>query len=245
MGRAALLVALGASPALAARAEDPQDPALTVVVTGTRTPESGARAAVRTDVVTRSEAERRGATNVGEALRGQLGVQVNPSAHGQLGGPSAIQIQGFDRNNATQDETKRDASINADAVKVQADLEKRGMFPPRLLGPKGTLPGTVERDPAGGYRLQQPSDLRNATWGGPARLYIPTDRVGRPLPLLQQPVRGGEDIPLPDPKAGGRAHTVLGGKVSSVTGEQYRQSATFAGRILADREWPRSAIESR
>lgn len=100
MGRAALLVALGASPAPAARAEDPPDPgpALTVVVTGTRTPESGARAAVRTDVVTRSEAERRGATNVGEALRGQLGVQVNPSAYGHLGGASAIQIQGFDRN---------------------------------------------------------------------------------------------------------------------------------------------------
>ena len=44
MGRAALLVALGACPARVARAEDPPDPALTVVVTGTRTPESGARA---------------------------------------------------------------------------------------------------------------------------------------------------------------------------------------------------------
>ncbi|WP_437283018.1 TonB-dependent receptor [Sorangium sp. So ce375] len=51
---------------------------------------------MRTRVVTREEAERRGATNVGEALDGELGVQVNPSAYGALGNPSAIQIQGFD-----------------------------------------------------------------------------------------------------------------------------------------------------
>lgn len=68
-----------------------------VVVTGTRTPESTQRATVRTEVVTREEAERRGATNVGEALQGQLGVEVNPSAYGFLGSPSAIQIQGLDR----------------------------------------------------------------------------------------------------------------------------------------------------
>lgn len=105
-GRAALLIALGASHGPPARAADPpprdpnlpSDPALTVVVTGTRTPESGSRATVRTDVITRGEAERRGATNVGEALRAQPGVQVNPSAYGHLGGVSAIQIQGFDRN---------------------------------------------------------------------------------------------------------------------------------------------------
>ncbi|MGK3993523.1 TonB-dependent receptor plug domain-containing protein [Sorangium sp. So ce1024] len=51
---------------------------------------------MRTRVVSREEAERRGATNVGEALDGELGVQVNPSAYGSLGNPSAIQIQGFD-----------------------------------------------------------------------------------------------------------------------------------------------------
>ncbi|WP_437554850.1 TonB-dependent receptor [Sorangium sp. So ce367] len=66
------------------------------MVTGTRTPESSQRATVRTRVVTREEAERRGAANVGEALDGELGVQVNPSAYGALGNPSAIQIQGFD-----------------------------------------------------------------------------------------------------------------------------------------------------
>ncbi|WP_437539067.1 TonB-dependent receptor [Sorangium sp. So ce726] len=71
-------------------------PPIEVVVTGTRTPESSQRATVRTRVVTRDEAERRGATNVGEALDGELGVQVNPSAYGALGNPSAIQIQGFD-----------------------------------------------------------------------------------------------------------------------------------------------------
>ncbi|XXY23400.1 TonB-dependent receptor [Sorangium sp. So ce216] len=71
-------------------------PPLEVVVTGTRTPESSQRATVRTRVISREEAERRGATNVGEALDGELGVQVNPSAYGSLGNPSAIQIQGFD-----------------------------------------------------------------------------------------------------------------------------------------------------
>lgn len=75
----------------------PKEP-MEVVVTGTRTPESSQRSTVYTQVVTRAEAERRGATNVGEALEQQLGVQVNPSAYGSIGRPSAIQIQGFDRD---------------------------------------------------------------------------------------------------------------------------------------------------
>ncbi|MFT3837903.1 MAG: TonB-dependent receptor [Myxococcaceae bacterium] len=70
----------------------------TTVVTGTRTPEEVQRATVKTDVVSREEAERRGATNVAEALASQPGVQVNPGAYGYLGGVSAIQIQGFDLN---------------------------------------------------------------------------------------------------------------------------------------------------
>lgn len=70
----------------------------TVVITGTRTPEQSQRATVKTDVVTRAEAERRGATNVAEALATQPGVQVNPGAYGYLGNVSAIQIQGFDLN---------------------------------------------------------------------------------------------------------------------------------------------------
>ena len=91
----------GAAPSLTAAppeaAAKPAEP-VEVVVTGTRTPESSQRATVRTRVVTAAEAERRGATNVGEALQGELGVQVNPSAYGALGNPSAIQIQGFDRD---------------------------------------------------------------------------------------------------------------------------------------------------
>jgi outer membrane receptor for ferrienterochelin and colicins len=79
-----------------ARAEDKKE--ADVVVTGTRTPEKSQRATVKTDVVTREEAERRGATNVAEALQSQPGVQVNPGAYGFLGGVSAIQIQGFDRD---------------------------------------------------------------------------------------------------------------------------------------------------
>src|SRR6478609_8301751 len=90
------LSALGTSTAQAQEARAAAAAPIEVVVTGTRTPESTQRATVRTDVVTRAEAEHRGATNMGEALQGTLGVQVNPSAYGFLGNPSAIQIQGFD-----------------------------------------------------------------------------------------------------------------------------------------------------
>jgi outer membrane receptor for ferrienterochelin and colicins len=69
-----------------------------VVVTGTRTPERSQRATVRTDVVTRDEAERRGASNVADALATQPGVNVNPGSYGYLGGVGAVQIQGFDRD---------------------------------------------------------------------------------------------------------------------------------------------------
>ncbi len=58
--------------------------------------------------------------------------------------------------------------------------------------------------------------------------YIPRDSEGNPIPLKKQRING-QDIPLPDPVAEGRPHTVLGGKVSSETGEVYRQSATFPG----------------
>ena len=59
-------------------------------------------------------------------------------------------------------------------------------------------------------------------------IYIPKDGKGNPIPLRKQRING-QDIPLPDSAAEGRPHTVLGGKVSSETGEVYRQSATFMG----------------
>src|SRR5690606_33425528 len=74
-------------------AEDP----LQVVVTGTRTAEDIQRSVLRVDLVTRKEARRRGATNVGEAVGAELGVEVNQSAYGSLGRPSAAQIGGLDR----------------------------------------------------------------------------------------------------------------------------------------------------
>jgi outer membrane receptor for ferrienterochelin and colicins len=67
-----------------------------VVVVGTRTPESVQRSTIRTGVVTREEADRRGARNVGEALAGETSLQVNPEAYGYLGRPSALQMQGLD-----------------------------------------------------------------------------------------------------------------------------------------------------
>src|SRR5579864_8628488 len=91
---AALAVALllAAPPA---RADDDSD---TVVVTGTRTPERSQRATVKTDVITRDEADRRGAATVADALATQPGLVVNPGSYGFLGGVSALQIQGFDRD---------------------------------------------------------------------------------------------------------------------------------------------------
>ncbi|MEO8900471.1 MAG: TonB-dependent receptor plug domain-containing protein, partial [Polyangiaceae bacterium] len=67
-----------------------------VVITGTRTPEQAQRATIKTDVVSRKEAQRRGATNVAEALATEPAVSVNPGAYGYLGTVSPIQIQGFD-----------------------------------------------------------------------------------------------------------------------------------------------------
>ena len=99
---AAFLGAILASRAAPARADDAparaRDEGDTVVVTGTRTPERAQRATVKTDVVTREEAERRGATNVADALATQPGLVVNPGSYGFLGGVSAVQIQGFDRD---------------------------------------------------------------------------------------------------------------------------------------------------
>ena len=63
---------------------------------------------------------------------------------------------------------------------------------------------------------------------GKDSVYIPKDADGNPIPLNKQRING-QDIPLPDPAAQGRPHTVLGGKISSETGEVYRQSATFNG----------------
>ena len=64
--------------------------------------------------------------------------------------------------------------------------------------------------------------------------YIPKDEQGNPIPLAKQRINN-QDIPLPDPRAEGRPHTVIGGKVSSETGEVYRQTATFDGNA-----WPRA-----
>jgi outer membrane receptor for ferrienterochelin and colicins len=96
-----LLALLLTSPARSADCEqdaknaEPCKP-LEVVVTGTRTPESSQRATVRTDFVSRDEAEKRGATNVAEALQGEPTLQVNAESYGYLGRPSGAKMQGLD-----------------------------------------------------------------------------------------------------------------------------------------------------
>lgn len=67
--------------------------------------------------------------------------------------------------------------------------------------------------------------------GAKSSTYIPMDDNGNPIALKKQSING-QDIPLPDKNAKG-AHTVLGGKISTKTGEVYRQSATFP-----DSTWP-------
>ena len=49
------------------------------------------------------------------------------------------------------------------------------------------------------------------------------------ITCMDRQMVNGRDIPLPDPEAQGRPHTVLGGATSSKTGVDYRQSATFGG----------------
>jgi outer membrane receptor for ferrienterochelin and colicins len=64
-----------------------------IVITGTRTKESAQRATVRTGVVTRKEANRRGARSVAEALSSEPGLQRQPAMSGVSGG---IKINGMD-----------------------------------------------------------------------------------------------------------------------------------------------------
>ncbi|NUO52401.1 MAG: TonB-dependent receptor [Polyangiaceae bacterium] len=83
-------------------ADEAESPAaeedLQVVITDARRPEKDNQSVTRVGVVPRIEAKRRGAQNVGEAVSGELGSEVNPSAYGSLGRPGAAQIGGLDRD---------------------------------------------------------------------------------------------------------------------------------------------------
>ena len=89
-------------------------------------------------------------------------------------------------------------------------------------------------DPSGHTKVTQPitepeTPMTAGEGGSPTNnYYIPRDENGNIIPLNRQMVNG-RDIPLPDPEAQGRPHTVLGGATSSKTGVDYRQSATFGG----------------
>jgi outer membrane receptor for ferrienterochelin and colicins len=70
--------------------------AVRVVVTGTRTAEASNRSTLHTGVVTRQDAERRGATSLAEALEGEPNLQVGAGNYDELGNPAGIQMQGLD-----------------------------------------------------------------------------------------------------------------------------------------------------
>lgn len=114
-----------------------------VVVTGTRTPENAQRSSIHTDVVSAEEAKRRGATNVGEALASQPGVIVNPGAYGSLGGVSAVQVQGLDRERVlVLEDGERVIGDTGGAIDLSAmsiaDIERIEVVP----GPMSSLYGS-------------------------------------------------------------------------------------------------------
>ncbi len=80
----------------AASQAPPEVAVVEVVVTGTRSAESIERSTLHTGLVTRQDAERRGAMSVAEALEGEPGLQVNPSAYDHLGSPAGVMMQGLD-----------------------------------------------------------------------------------------------------------------------------------------------------
>lgn len=182
--RALLGLAVGWSQLLSGSLVRAQD----VVVTGTRTPESSQAATVRTGSVSRDEAERRGAVTVADALSGELGVQVNPSSYDALGNPSAIQIQGFDRDRVL---------ILEDGERVIGDIGGAvdlGSFPltqveriEYVTGPTSSLYGTsaiggvvniitgppIFEGPSGRLRLERRS--HNGLLGQASAAYRATD----------------------------------------------------------------------
>ncbi|HGN2958183.1 TPA: RHS repeat domain-containing protein [Proteus mirabilis] len=109
--------------------------------------------------------------------------------------------------------------LSPDPIGLLGGLNPYGYVhcPTGYIDPFGLAGGSGNKGDAGvGTQTNTPKDS----------LYIPRDANGKPVALDKQIVNG-QDIPLPHPGAEGRAHTVLGGKVSGKTGEVYRQSATF------------------
>jgi outer membrane receptor for ferrienterochelin and colicins len=190
-----------------------------VVVTGTRTPENAQRSTVKTDVVTRDEAERRGATNAAEALSSQPGVQVNPGAYGSLGGVSAIQIQGFDRDRVlVLEDGERVVGDIGGAIDLAslpvADLARIEVVtgptsslygtsaiggvvnlvtqPPQLQGPSGRFRLEARSQP--GYVMQGNAAYRRGT----SFVGIDGNAVGNRGTLAQPAAPDVPDLRLPD-----------------------------------------------
>jgi outer membrane receptor for ferrienterochelin and colicins len=88
----ALLASAGARAAEPS-ASEPSSAHTEIVITGTRTKESLQRATVRTELVTRAEADRRGARNVADALAGESTLTVQPGTSGLSG---SVMINGMD-----------------------------------------------------------------------------------------------------------------------------------------------------
>jgi RHS repeat-associated protein len=130
-----------------------------------------------------------------------------------------------------------------EGVRGAAGAGKSGGKPsPAKSGAKTAQPKSTSSSakPPGGSQpppIEPPRQPPPASGGGNEKsVYIPRypeghPSAGQPIPLERNSagvnMPEGLDLPKPLPEAQGNAHTVLGGKVSSGSGETYRQTATF------------------
>ncbi len=164
------------------------------------------------------------AVDVEQAVKNKFKKSVSTSADIDLTDLNKVKNP-FTNNIAT--DLPGTGSLDNLGLKTTGDMLDTGSSPYGLLKERG-IPATLSEPEinaanAFDFRMQGGPEVNK---GLGDKVYIPKDVDGNPVPLAKQRVNG-QDIPLPDPAAEGRPHTVLGGKVSLKTGEIYRQSATF------------------
>ena len=146
----------------------------------------------------------------GNSIRNAFNSPFNGSP--QLAGANGIVISG-----AVPAEVSVSSSVSAGVLGVRAGVAGSVAVSNIYYSGKGSGQSSGE--------INQPANNKSRNNGDTSE-YLPMDANGNPIPLRKQRVNG-QDIPLPDPSAQGRAHTVIGSKISSKTGEIYKQTATF------------------
>jgi RHS repeat-associated protein len=128
------------------------------------------------------------------------------------------------------------APLNNTALAINGDLQK--FVWAQQIGQHATEFGLQVAAPRMGFDFTrgvvQSYAPQQETVAARPSFYMPRDEAGRGVPLAQQKLKNGTDVPLPLPEAQGRPHTVLGVRTGS-DGEEYRQSATFPSGT-----WPKA-----